>query len=368
MKTSCCMTLLMILVVFYSTGSATTWYVKPDGTGDAPTIQAAIDSAVSGSTVPGDTVLLADGTYTGEGNWQINYNGKIIVVHSESGEPELCVIDCHGLTWGFRFVSGEGPGAVLEGVTVTNGSTGSASAVQISASSPTLRNCIFSNNYSSPPPGVAGGGAMFIKGNILIVTNIEDCKFIGNSSFGSGGAAVISEASVSFDGCEFYNNWSNAGNGGAIYTNISSWASFYHCTFAENSASPGGLGGAIGVSSSNILLDNTIIAFSAEGEAVYCMGTYSVGVNCCDIYGNAGGDWVGCLSGLAGSNGNFETDPQFCGVAGSGNFYLQADSPCAPGNHPDGYGCGLIGAYAVNCGSVPVEQKSWGQIKALYHP
>jgi len=47
-----CLTLLV-------TGSAfgRTWYVKSDGIGDAPTIQAGIDSAAAG-----DTVLVAAGT------------------------------------------------------------------------------------------------------------------------------------------------------------------------------------------------------------------------------------------------------------------------------------------------------------------
>ena len=58
--------------------------------------------------------------------------------------------------------------------------------------------------------------------------------------------------------------------------------------------------------------------------------------------------------------------PQFCGIKFSGNYYLQSDSPCAPGNHPDGYDCGLIGALPVNCGKVDVEKKSWGTIKSLY--
>ena len=69
--------------------AAGSWYVKPDGSGDAPTIQAAIDSAVTG-----DTVILENGVYTGVGNRNIDFRGKAITVRSELGVAELCVIDC----------------------------------------------------------------------------------------------------------------------------------------------------------------------------------------------------------------------------------------------------------------------------------
>jgi hypothetical protein len=53
-----------------------------------PTIQVAVD----GSS-PGDTVLLSPGTYSGDGNHDIEFRGKDIVLTSQSG-PEVTVIDC----------------------------------------------------------------------------------------------------------------------------------------------------------------------------------------------------------------------------------------------------------------------------------
>jgi len=67
-----------------------TWHIRPDGTGDAPTIQAAVDSAGAG-----DTILLADGTFRGPGNRDVVIE-KSLTIRSESGDPTTCVIDCQG--------------------------------------------------------------------------------------------------------------------------------------------------------------------------------------------------------------------------------------------------------------------------------
>jgi len=77
--------------------------LHPDDTGNAPTIQAAIDSVAPGS----DIIELTDGVYTSPGNRDlINYE-KLFVVRSQSGDPSACIIDVEGDPtehhWGFVF-------------------------------------------------------------------------------------------------------------------------------------------------------------------------------------------------------------------------------------------------------------------------
>jgi hypothetical protein len=115
-----------------------------------------------------------------------------------------------------------------------------------------------------------------------------------------------------------------------------------------------------------VTVTNTIIAFSTQGAAVYCFGGAEISLDCCDVYGNAGGDWVGCIAQQGTLGGNFSADPEFCGELGSGNFELQLDSPCAPGNHPQGAACGVIGARPVGCDISPVKKTSWSEIKSLF--
>ena len=79
-----------------------------------------------------------------------------------------------------------------------------------------------------------------------------------------------------------------------------------------------------------------------------------VSIACSDVQGGQAGidNTDGVLNWGA---GNFDLDPLFCNAAG-GNYTLQADSPCLPGQHPDNVDCGLIGAWgAGGCGSVFVD-------------
>ena len=132
----------------------------------------------------------------------------------------------------------------------------------------------------------------------------------------------------------------------------------FGCTFQGNSSGQGG-GLACGFNSFPVL-HQTIIAESREGSAVYCIECAVPYISCCDIYGNAGGDWVDCIASMAGTNGNICEDPLFCDGNGY-DFRLECASPCV-----DGYGCGQIGALGVGCGASLVEPTTWSSLKARY--
>jgi hypothetical protein len=93
---------------------------------------------------------------------------------------------------------------------------------------------------------------------------------------------------------------------------------------------------------------NSIIAFGSGGAGVWCDGVEEPYLSCCDVYGNAGGDWVGCIAAQADSGGNISLDPLFCG-RGEKDFTIWYESPCVPFSpaHPE---CDLVGAWPVGCG------------------
>jgi hypothetical protein len=111
---------------------ARTWHILVNSSGDAPTIQAGIDSAAVG-----DTVLVHEGTYTGLGNKELSFGGKAIVLQSASG-PGSTVIDCEGSGRGV-YVGGEGYHPVVEGLTIRNGVESGGGAIWVEAEC-TIRN------------------------------------------------------------------------------------------------------------------------------------------------------------------------------------------------------------------------------------
>lgn len=66
----------MALLSWSTMAMAVTYTISPDGSGDFPTIQAAIDTASAG-----DIIELTDGTSTGEGNWGLDYKCRDELLH-----------------------------------------------------------------------------------------------------------------------------------------------------------------------------------------------------------------------------------------------------------------------------------------------
>ena len=99
--------------------SSTIIRVKPDGSGDYPTIQAAVDAATHG-----DVIELGDGVFTGPGNHSITFGGRRVTVRSRCDDPAACMIDLQGSVTNsvraFSF-SAEGPQTVIRGITIANG-------------------------------------------------------------------------------------------------------------------------------------------------------------------------------------------------------------------------------------------------------
>jgi hypothetical protein len=391
------------LLLWVASASATIIRVPSE----QPTIQAGIDAASVG-----DTVLVAPGTYTGPGNRSMNFGGKDIVLRSAAG-PDLTIIDCQG--WpgdprrAFRFDSGETESAVIEGFTVQHGYEHTGGGIYTRDSSPSVTDCIFREN------GGLDNAAVFLSNSHSL---ISDCVFVNNETSGGGdwgGAIGIGDgASPRIVNCDFEGNTCDPGPGGAIRCWYAGDPEIHGCTFTSNA---GTLGAAVSVSisasvaisdctfhhnravyrggaillhsvpvseirdctlaanfgpieggglwvsgASYVLVENTCIVFSAEGEGVFCEQNSTVTLSCCDVYGNAGGDWVGCIEDQYGINGNINEDPLFCDMA-NGDFTLHAASPCAPENSG---GCGLIGALPVNCGVTALEPTTWGAIKASW--
>ncbi len=176
---------------------------------DQPTIQAGIDAAGDG-----DTVLVADGTWTGAGNREIDFGGKAISVISENG-PAACIVDCGDGGPGFIFASGETLESVLEGFTVRDGyGNPGGGAIQCFSSSPTIRNNVMVENV-----GYYAGGAMHVDGSAAL---IEDNLFSGNSLIAAGGGAgggglyITGDPAPTVTGNSFEDNGPSTGWGGAL--------------------------------------------------------------------------------------------------------------------------------------------------------
>jgi len=343
MKAAALACLLFILAPAVATASATTWYIKPDGTGDAPTIQAGIDSAAVG-----DEVVLACGTY--HESDIIMKSG--ITLRSETRQPDCAtiaglgggtILQCldladdtlmEGLTITWSGGS-SGRGMFIQGGTplvrecVISGCTGyylSYGAVRAEAAAPRFEDCEFSGNYGED------GGAVYLTGGFG--TSFTDCTFRDNEGDLTGGVAA-DHASPLIQGCFFENNYAEVA--GAIYIAPGGPALIEDCLFIDN----GAYLGPIVVRGDDVIIRRTTV-FDCVGEfggAIVCERGSSGVIEECVLYGNEsleGGaalwfmdsvDWLvdRCTISHNGSTVNY--GPASCIWFGYGPFHRGAGVP-----------------------------------------
>jgi len=276
---------ILWVALLSSPGAGKTIYVDDDGPADFNNIQAAIDDSNDG-----DTIIVLPGKYSGAGNRDIDFRGKAIAVRSRDPNDlnivATTVIDCNGTKMdpyrGFRFHSHETPSSVLAGLTITNGYgpreqdiytilSSRGGAISCNGSSPTISNCIISNNSAS----AWGGGIYSVDSN----STITGCTFSGNfagepNTYGGWGGALCSKKSnnLTIANCTFIHNQAIEA-GGALCEIGGSRSIVTDCTFSNNSAKNRGGGGVYtGFTGASIVLNRcTFNANSANiGGGIYC--------------------------------------------------------------------------------------------------
>ena len=315
---------LLALTFLAASGHAATLNVPTAG---YPTIQAAVNAASSG-----DTVLVADGTYGGPGNRDIDFGGKSLTVRSASGDPARTIIDCGGSASanhrGFTLRDGE-RGAVVSGFTVRNGYestdsgggiynygtvthcaiTGSTSAGSGGggvANYGTLTDCTISGNTANLGGGVYNEGTLTgcaVSGNTASVGGgvygydaVTDCTITGNTATTSGGGVASYDAGT-LTHCTVSGNTAGVSGGGVF-----NGGSVFHggavtgCTISENTApSSGGMDNS-GTVTGCTISGNTASGVSPNGGAGGGL-TNEGTVMGCTISGNtAGGNGGGVSS------------------------------------------------------------------------
>jgi len=254
--------------------------------GDHPTIQEAIDAAVDG-----DVVVLYDGTYTGDDNKNLVFNGKAITVRSKDG-ADGCIIDCEGDGRGFIFINNEPPEATVMEITIINGmSPVSGAGILVNLGSPTITGCVIEGCDS----GVYGGGIACFPGTAPTITGnvIEGCQadgyggaiccinsdgtisgneISGNEAYYGGGIACDEDAAPLISENTIISNLAY-GNGGGIH--IVDWA----CPeISDNSIEDNDseTGGGIFVAFANPSLSGNTVAFNeaTDGGGMFLLFTW----------------------------------------------------------------------------------------------
>lgn len=290
------------------------------GTSDDPfrKIQDAINDANDS-----DIIEIRPGIYTGPGNYNLDPNGLSITIRSidpnDSNVVANTIIDPNEAGRGFYFDSGEDANCIISGLTIQNGHTGGkGGGIYCYYSSPTITNCIISDNSA----GTHGGGLFCQNSSPQII----GCVISGNTSANDGGGIEHWRGKSVLTNCIISDNLANGVGGGADYFN-SDDITLVNCTFAGNWA---GSGGAIYCWGSDVAVENSILWANeaTQGSQVALDTSGSVSIDYSDVQGGEASVYDPG-NGLVWDGNNIDTDPCFASFDINGDpnvwdFHLQS--------------------------------------------
>ncbi len=251
---------ILILIILLAAPVVNSAVIRvPD---DYATLQAGIDASCDG-----DTVLVADGTFTGTGNTSLTWDGfeKHIILTSETG-MDNCIIDCEGGSSAFFFSdTGQVESDRISGFTIRNAEGQVYGAIYCNRVSLTIDGCRFENNLAGHND-LGMGGAIHSQLSDILIT---ECEFSGNESRYRGGGIYCRNSMPIIENCIFTSNIAETGAG--LYLRGSP-AVVTDCIFTENQSQYYG-GGVSAHNSEAVLHRNTFQSNRAlMGGGAMCTG------------------------------------------------------------------------------------------------
>lgn len=367
--------LVLTLLVLGTAVQAKTLSINAEGTGNYPTIRAAIDKAGNG-----DTIVLAPGLYVSFGNQDITMWNKVLTLRSQNpDDPNVVadtVIDCQGdaMAWSTHWAIGvQSTGAparlMLQGLTIRNGwDVGDGCAIRSRDADLDVTNCIFRNNRTFD----SQGGAVACVNSHARFTR---CTFLNNACFKQGvprvaeggqlypdllhGGVLYADASqIEFTDCRF-----EATTGCTLET----WdcqLTLTDCTFRNNQGQDGGAircRGDATPQTTSLALTRCLFAGNSsttDGGALYFYKTATATITACTFSTNKADQGGGAIY-------NYGTSPTvvsclFTGNAAVGNGGVIHSMA---GGSPHFYNCTLVANTAGHGGAVAAQGGSSPQVR-----
>jgi len=232
---------IILMILLYSSP------LIADVPNDHAFLQEAIDAASNG-----DIIHVAPGIYTGENNKNLDFLGKNIQLICAS-ESAQCTIDCENSGRGFYFHSNEDETAIISGFTIMGGNVSKeGGGILCMSSSPTITNCIVTENTARWDYGGNGGGIACINASPKIF-NTEISH--NSANYNGGGLYCRGSSCPVLDGCTISNNTMVMNGGGVAahgFSNLTILNSFIY----NNSATFNG--GGLSCTSSPTIRNTTI--------------------------------------------------------------------------------------------------------------